>query len=239
MYVGTWAASAGYEPKRMPESAHPSIVPFQAFRTADGYITVACAKQKFWERFAAAVGHSELLDDPRFADFATRNEHRDELLPTLRQALATACTEEWIDRLSAAGVPCGPVYEVPEALRDRHAVARGDVVAIEHPHLGLVRQVASPLRMSSHDESTPTVRRAPFRGEHTEEILRAVRDTRCGLIAMGTHGHRPLRRMVAGSLTDQVVRRSPVPVLVRCVRRAAGPGLVPPELQGVGGRGGT
>ena len=90
-------------------------------------------------------------------------------------------------------------------------------------------------RLAGHVRVAAQIRR----GDVAEEILRAVRDTRCGLIAMGTHGHRPLRRMVAGSLTDQVVRRSPVPVLVRCVRRAAGPGLVPPELQGVGGRGGT
>jgi crotonobetainyl-CoA:carnitine CoA-transferase CaiB-like acyl-CoA transferase len=189
MYVGTWAASAGYEPRRLPESAHPSIVPFQAFETADGWITVACAKQKFWELLCQALGRAELTEDPRFADFAARNRNRDELLPILRDDFRTEPTAHWLDVLSQAGVPHGPVYEVPEALEDPQAQARGDVVEFEHPSLGTVRQVASPLRMSG--EPGPLVR-APFRGEHTDEVLRDL----CGyseeqiaeLRAAGTFG---------------------------------------------------
>jgi crotonobetainyl-CoA:carnitine CoA-transferase CaiB-like acyl-CoA transferase len=171
MYLATWAASAGYVPRRMPESAHPSIVPFQAFQTADGWITVACAKQKFWERLCQAIGRAELIEDVRFADFAARNRNRDELLPILREDFRRRTTEEWLDVLAQAGVPHGPVYEVPEALEDRQAQARGDVVSLEHPHLGTVRQVASPLRLSG--DPNPLVR-APFRGEHTDEILRDI-----------------------------------------------------------------
>ncbi len=171
MYVSTWTASAGYQPRRMPESAHPSIVPFQAFQTADGWITIACAKQKFWERLCAALGRQELLEDERFADFAGRNLNRDELLPTLRDDIGGRTTEECIELLSAAGVPHGPVYEVGEALEDRQAQARGDVVEFEHPQLGAVRQVASPLRVSG--EPNP-LRRGPYRGEHTDEVLREV-----------------------------------------------------------------
>ena len=70
MYVGTWTASGGYKPRRLPDSAHPSIVPFQAFATADGWITIACAKQKFWERLCEVLDRRDLLADPRFADFA-------------------------------------------------------------------------------------------------------------------------------------------------------------------------
>ncbi|HKO25837.1 MAG TPA: CoA transferase [Solirubrobacteraceae bacterium] len=171
MYVGTWAASAGYEPRRMPESAHPSIVPFQAFETADGWITVACAKQKFWEFLCQALGRAELAEDPRFADFAARNRNRDELLPILREDFRRQPTEHWLTVLSQAGVPHGPIYEVPEALEDRQAQARGDVVELEHPSLGTVRQVASPLRLSG--EPNPLIR-GPFRGEHTDEVLREV-----------------------------------------------------------------
>jgi crotonobetainyl-CoA:carnitine CoA-transferase CaiB-like acyl-CoA transferase len=189
MYVGTWAATAGYVPRRMPNSAHPSIVPFQAFRTADGWLTVACAKPKFWERLCVAVGHDELLDDPRFADFAGRDRHRDDLLPVLDDAFVQRTTEEWIEVLGRAGVPNGPVYDVPEALEDPHVLARGDVVEIEHPRFGTVRQVASPLRLSG--EPNPLVR-APTRGEHTDETLREL----CGysdehiaeLRAAGTFG---------------------------------------------------
>src|SRR5947209_3026332 len=148
MYVGTWALSAGYIPRRMPESAHPSIVPFQAFETADGWITVACAKQKFWELLCQALGRDELTHDSRFGDFAARNRNRDELLPILREDFRSQPTAHWLAVLSRAGVPHGPVYEVPEALEDRQAQARGDVVELEHPGLGTVRQVASPLRLS-------------------------------------------------------------------------------------------
>jgi crotonobetainyl-CoA:carnitine CoA-transferase CaiB-like acyl-CoA transferase len=169
MYIGTWVATSGYVPQRMPESAHPSIVPFQALQTADGWITIACAKQKFWERLCQALGREDLLEDPRFADFGGRNVHREELLPTLREAFRERTTEEWIALLSRAGVPHGPVYEVPEALEDPQAKAREDIVEIEHPRLGTVRQIASPLRLSG--EPNP-LRRAPDRGEHTDEVLR-------------------------------------------------------------------
>lgn len=171
VYIGTWAASAGYEPHRMPESAHPSIVPFQAFQTADGWLTIACAKQKFWERLCTALEREDLLDDPRFADFAGRNENREELLPILRAAFRARPTAEWLDVLGRAGVPNGPVYEVAEALADKQAQARGDIVEFEHPRLGTVRQVASPLRLSG--EANP-LSRGPFRGEHTEQVLREL-----------------------------------------------------------------
>ncbi len=187
MYVGTWAASAGYEPRRMPESAHPSIVPFQAFETSDGWITVACAKQKFWELLCQALGRAELAGDPRFADFAARNRNREELVPILREDFRRHPTEHWLTVLAQAGVPHGPVYEVAEALEDRQAQARGDVVEVEHPTLGTVRQVASPLRITG--QANP-VTRAPFRGEHTDEVLREVcgysADRIAGLRAAGT-----------------------------------------------------
>jgi crotonobetainyl-CoA:carnitine CoA-transferase CaiB-like acyl-CoA transferase len=171
VYVGTWTASAGYVPRRMPESAHPSIVPFQAFETADGWLTIACAKQKFWERLCVALEREDLLHDPRFVDFAGRNENREELLPILRASFRERPTADWLDVLSRSGVPNGPVYEVGEALEDKQAVARGDVVEFEHPRLGSVRQVASPLRLSG--EPNP-LRRGPYRGEHTEQVLREL-----------------------------------------------------------------
>jgi crotonobetainyl-CoA:carnitine CoA-transferase CaiB-like acyl-CoA transferase len=164
-------------------------VPFQAFRTADGWITVACAKQKFWERLCVALGREELLDDPRYVDFSARNRNREELLSILRDDFLRRSTDDWLEVLSQAGVPHGPVYEVAEALTDRQAQAREDVVELEHPQLGAVRQVASPLRVSG--EPNP-LQRAPFRGEHTEEVLREL----CGysseviaeLRAQGTFG---------------------------------------------------
>jgi crotonobetainyl-CoA:carnitine CoA-transferase CaiB-like acyl-CoA transferase len=108
-YLGTWAATAGYRPRRMAESAHPSIVPFQAFATADGWIVVACAKQTLWERLCHAIGRPELVCDPRFADFGRRGEHRDELLPILRARFLEQPSATWLELLSNAGVPVGRV----------------------------------------------------------------------------------------------------------------------------------
>ncbi len=168
MYVATWTASAGFRPRRMPRSAHPSIVPFQNVATADGWIVVACPKQKFWERLCETIGRPELAADPRFADFAARDRNRGTLLPILEEAFRERTTAEWLDALAAAGVPCGPVNDVEEALADPQAAARGALVEVEHPRFGTVRQVATPLRVS--EEQKP-LRRAPFRGEHTEQVL--------------------------------------------------------------------
>jgi crotonobetainyl-CoA:carnitine CoA-transferase CaiB-like acyl-CoA transferase len=169
-YVGTWAASRGYVPPRRPNSGHPSIVPFQNFATADGWIVVACPKQKFWEALCGALGKQELASDERFADFAARDRNRDALLRILDAAFAEQASSDWLDVLAAAGVPCAPVNDVAAALEDPQTLARGAVAEHDHPALGTVRQVASPLRLG--DDAS--VRRAPFRGEHTESVLAEV-----------------------------------------------------------------
>ena len=167
VYVGTWAASRGYTPPRRKNSAHPSIVPFQNFETADGWIVVACAKQKFWERLCDAIARPELASDKRFIDFAARDRNRDELTAILEDVFASRPAPEWLDVLAGAGVPSSPVNGVEAALRDPQAEARGSVVGYEHPNLGLVRQVATPMRLSG---AAPPLQRAPFRGEHTEKL---------------------------------------------------------------------
>jgi crotonobetainyl-CoA:carnitine CoA-transferase CaiB-like acyl-CoA transferase len=161
MYVGTWAASRRYVPPRRAKSAHPSLVPFQNFETADGWIVVAAPKEKFWEGVCEAIGRPELAADPRFADFGARDLNRDELAPILEEAFRVRSSAEWLQTLRAAGVPCSPVHDVLEAVEEAR------LVEYEHPTLGTVRQVASPLRLSAAD---PPVRRAPFRGEHDEEV---------------------------------------------------------------------
>ena len=168
VYVGTWAATKGYTPPRRSNSAHPSIVPFQNFATADGWIVVACPKPKFWERFCGAIERPELAADERFADFAARDRNRDELTPLLERALVERTSAEWLAIFAAAGVPSAPVNDVATALEDPQARAREDVVELEHPALGTVRQVASPLRLSGAERP---LGRGPFRGEHTEQVL--------------------------------------------------------------------
>ena len=173
MYVTTWHLSRGWEPIRTKNSAHPSVVPFQNFQTADGWIVIACAKQKFFESLAEALDLAWMIGDERFATMAARLEHREACVDTLQARLLEETTAHWEGLLKAADVPCGPIYTVAEAVRDPQTVARDLVVEHEHPVLGTVRQIRSPLRM---DDPLPEVRRAPFRGEHT----RAVLVERCG-----------------------------------------------------------
>jgi crotonobetainyl-CoA:carnitine CoA-transferase CaiB-like acyl-CoA transferase len=169
-YVGTWAASRGYVPPRRHKSAHPSIVPFQNFATADGWIVVACPKQKFWEALVVAIGRPDLAREADFVDFAARDRNREELLPILDTLFAERTSDDWLAILGAAGVPCAPVNDVIAALDDPQVEARDGIVELEHPTLGTVRQVATPLRLG--DEAP--FERAPFRGEHTESVLTDV-----------------------------------------------------------------
>jgi crotonobetainyl-CoA:carnitine CoA-transferase CaiB-like acyl-CoA transferase len=108
-----------------------------------------------------AIGQPELARDPRFADFAARDRNRDELAPILDDAFRMRPSAEWLDVLREAGVPSAPVNDVAEALGEAR------LVEYEHPTLGTVRQVASPLRLS---DAEPPVGRAPFRDEHGREV---------------------------------------------------------------------
>jgi crotonobetainyl-CoA:carnitine CoA-transferase CaiB-like acyl-CoA transferase len=200
MYLGTWAATRGYEPRRMPESAHPSIVPFQAFATADGWIVVACPKQKFWEQLCRAIDREDLLADERFVDFERRNRHRDELLPILRGEFKARTEAEWLELLSRAGVPHGPVNDVRAALADPQTAAREALVEIDHPRFGPVTQVASPLRVAE-ESGRPEMARGPFRGEHTEVVLADLcgydQDRIAGLRDDGVFGDPPPEALAA------------------------------------------
>ena len=168
-YIGTWVASRGYAPVRHANSAHQSMVPFQNFETADGWLVVACPKQALWQRLCEVLERPELAGDERYATFAARYANRDELLETLDSLFAARPTAEWLALLSAAGVPCAPVNDVAAALADEQVAARGGLVEVEHPLLGSVRQVASPFRFE--DVDLPAAR-GPLRGEDTAAVLR-------------------------------------------------------------------
>ncbi len=160
VYIGTWAASQGYVPPRRANSAHPVIVPFQNFPTADGWIVVACPKEKFWELLCEAIGRPQLAQE--YPSFAERDRRRDELEPILDEAFRERTSEEWLAALAGAGVPSAPVNDA------RAALEQARVVEYEHAQLGKVRQVASPLRLSGAE---PPLRPAPERGADTEQLL--------------------------------------------------------------------
>ncbi|MFI6962771.1 CaiB/BaiF CoA transferase family protein [Streptomyces sp. NPDC050255] len=190
-YPATWHLSAGYEPRRTRHSAHPSLVPFQAFEAADGWLVVGCAKEKFWQRLAAVLGHPEWAEPGHpYADFAGRGERRDTLVPELEAIFATRTVAAWLEILTPAKVPCGPVHTVPQALTDPHTQARGLVVESDHPRYGTVRSVASPVRVGERPPGKAP--RAPQRGEHTDTVLRDLlgydADRAAGLRAKGAFG---------------------------------------------------
>jgi crotonobetainyl-CoA:carnitine CoA-transferase CaiB-like acyl-CoA transferase len=171
-YPATWQLNAGYEPTRTKNSAHPSLVPFQAFRAADGWIVIGCAKEKFWTRLVDVLELPGLAADPRFVDFAARDRNRDDLLPVLEKRLAEQSVDHWLALLRPAGVPSGPINDVAQALAEPHTIARGLIAETEHPQYGTVRQVVSPVRFGAEP---PTYTRAPRRGEHLDEVLTMLR----------------------------------------------------------------
>jgi crotonobetainyl-CoA:carnitine CoA-transferase CaiB-like acyl-CoA transferase len=167
-YPASWYLNGDFTPARTHHSAHPSLVPFQAFQTADGWLVVACPKQKFWIRLTGAVGRPEWATDPSYADFEARRSNARQLEDELSALFATASSKHWLDLLSAAGVPCSPVNSVGQALADPQTTARGMVVETQHPRFGTVRQVASPVRVGATE---PTYRRAPRRHEDAPHVL--------------------------------------------------------------------
>jgi crotonobetainyl-CoA:carnitine CoA-transferase CaiB-like acyl-CoA transferase len=170
-YPAIWALNGDFVPTRTHHSAHPSLVPFQAFEASDGWIVIACPKEKFWTRLAETIGRPELATAELYATFTARRENAGTLLPILDGVFATRSVLDWLTELRAAGVPCGPVNTVPEALADAQTVARGMIIETEHPRFGTVRQVRSAVRIG---DAVPEYRRAPQLNEDYEYVLRDV-----------------------------------------------------------------
>ena len=150
-------------------NAHPNIVPYQAFETADGHLILGVANDRQFASFARAASHEHLSADPRFIKNAARVEHRAALVALLVPLIRTRTTADWIATLEAANVPCGPINRIDQVFADPQAIARGLTRAMEHAAAGPIDLVASPLRLS---RTPPEYRSAPpLLGQHTEEIL--------------------------------------------------------------------
>ena len=166
-YPATWFLSSGFVTQRHPMSAHPSVVPFQFFPTADGHIAVATPKEKFFRVLVAAMDLPELLDDERFADFEARGAHRDELVAILSTRFAERPTTAWLDNLQGR-VPIAPVRSLEAALDADELRGRGMLAEYEHDGFGTVRSVGLPLSMGGF---SPTYRAGPGLGADLDEIL--------------------------------------------------------------------
>jgi len=160
--------AGGVVPRRMG-NAHPNIVPYQDFPTADGDMILAIGNDGQFAKFCAAAGHAEWAGDARFATNPQRVANRAVLIPLIRQATVQRPTREWIGLLEKAGVPCGPINRLDEVFADPQVVSRGLRFDLPHANAGSVPLVANPIRFSA----TPIEHRRapPMLGEHTEDVL--------------------------------------------------------------------
>jgi len=160
--------ATGEVPRRLGQG-HRTNAPYQAFRTADGWLNLGGGSQQFWQAICAVLGLEPLADDPRFRTPALRVAHREELEALLQPRFLTASTAVWLDKLEAAGIPAGPILTYDQVFADPHVKARAMAVEVNHPTAGQTRVLGVPVKLST----TPgAVRRpAPTLGQHTDEIL--------------------------------------------------------------------
>ena len=175
----TWLANiagsffaTGERPARMG-NLHPTITPYQPLQARDKMIIVAVGTERLWRRFCAVLGlENTLMSDPRFDSNPKRNANRGELIPLLEDVLRSADAEFWAERLVAEGVPAGPINFPDQTLADEQLAARGMIVELDHPLLGLVKALGCPITLSA---AGPTYRRhPPLLGEHNAEIRAEV-----------------------------------------------------------------
>ena len=152
-------------------NAHPSIVPYQSFKSRDGYLVIGVASEGIWRRLCQAIGMPGLADDPRFARNPQRVEHRGELIDILTEIFLQRDTAAWMTLLIDAGVPCAPVQTIDQVFHAPQVIAREMVVEIPHPTAGTLRMAGLPVKFSGTPAS---IRLAPpLLGQHTAEVLRS------------------------------------------------------------------
>jgi len=170
--LAVWEAATYWTTGEVPGrlgSAHRTSAPYQAMRTADGYVTIGATSPPNWAAFCRVLGLEHLRDDERFATTAARRARYEELAQLIEEVTATRPSAHWYAALEAAGVPCGVLQTYDQVLADPHLEARGFFEELPHPTAGLVKAIGSPARLSK----TPVrlSRAGPRLGEHTTEVL--------------------------------------------------------------------
>jgi len=150
-------------------SAHPLNAPYEAFRTADGWLNLGAANQTNWERMLKVIDAEQLAEEPRFATNRTRMENRADLAAALAPYFKPETTQHWLEALEAAGVPAGPVLSIDEMHADPQTIARDMVPEVDHPVAGTVKTIGAPVKF--HGTPAGVKRPAPLLGQHTEEVL--------------------------------------------------------------------
>ena len=182
--LSVWEATE-YFSGRLPErlgSAHRMSAPYQAFRCADGFITIGAANDRTFAKLASLLAHDEWLTDPRFASDAARVAHRRELAEVIESIMVSRPCAHWLDRLEGAGIPCGPIRNYAEVFADPQVSARQLALHVDHPTLGTMKTLGTPIKMS--ETPLDPGGRAPLLGEHTEQILREFGFSEAQLVSL-------------------------------------------------------
>jgi formyl-CoA transferase len=171
--LSVWEATEYFSGIGVPAalgSAHRMNAPYQAIRCADGYITLGAANERLFRRFCEMLGHTEWSAEAAFADNASRVKNREALAARIELITVTQPRAHWLALLDANDIPCGPINDYAQVFTDPQVLAREMVVETDHPALGHMRTLGSPIKMSA---TPPEVcRRAPQLGEHTDAVLR-------------------------------------------------------------------
>ena len=164
--------ATGEIPKRMG-SAHPNLVPYQAFETADSrYILIGAGNDRLWALLCRGMGLEDWIEDPLYATAEKRVENREVLIQALEKEFRKRTRDEWLETLRDLGFPCAPVYTIDEIFIDPHVLHRGMLVEMEHSEVGTIKQIGPVLKLSE----TPCIIGSPppGLGEHTKEVLKSI-----------------------------------------------------------------
>ncbi|MEM1639126.1 MAG: CaiB/BaiF CoA-transferase family protein [Desulfurococcaceae archaeon] len=171
-YVPVIYLTTGLKPRRMGH-AHPSMVPYQAFRDSDGkWFIVAAANDRLWKLLCEAIGRLDLADDPRFRTNADRVVNRDELVTILQEIFNKKPRDHWIKLLEERGVPASPVYDIDEVFEDPYVRSENIIKQQVHPKLGRISLLSEPVVVNGTKFNSE--RHPPLLGEHTVEILKEL-----------------------------------------------------------------
>jgi len=173
--LSVWEATEYFATDEAPQpqgSAHRLTAPYQAFRTADGWINIAALTASQWEHLCAAVEREDLAGDARFASNAARLANLPALVDALESALSHSDTQQWVARLLEAGVPAGPILDYAQVFALEHTRARAMVETVEHPAEGVVRTIGFPVKLSDTPARVRTP--PPLLGQHTAEVLQEL-----------------------------------------------------------------
>ncbi|MEE3952213.1 CaiB/BaiF CoA transferase family protein [Peribacillus frigoritolerans] len=166
--IGTGFLNTGNLPKRYGNQ-HPTLVPYQNFQTKDKEIIIAVGNDRQFQRFCSLINTEELPQDERFATANARIIYREELIPKLQEVILTKTADEWLTLFQENNIPCGPINTLDRVFTDEQVLERQMVQEVEHPIVGIVKLLGSPIKLS--DTPVTIERHPPLHGEHTEEVL--------------------------------------------------------------------